>query len=167
MACDPRRILDDAAAALQSSAAERGVELETRIERGVPSMVTTDPMRVAQILVNLIAHAVRSSEAGAVRLNVRHESRANGKFLEIDVVDSGLGMSEEQLTKIFQPFSPADSSMRRRFGGTGLGLFISKSLTELLGGSLLASSSPGAGSTFHLSLPLADFTGSFAAKVGH
>ena len=88
-----------------------------------------------------------------MRLCVRQESRENGKVLEIDVVDTGMGMSDAQVARLFQPFFQTDSTMTRRLGGTGLRLTISKSLTELLGGSLCVTSSPGAGSTFHVSVP--------------
>ena len=151
--CDPRRIVDDAVCALQLRAEERGIVLTTEFAGDVPAVIHTDPTRLRQVLVNLIGNAVKLTETGSVRICSRHQSSAAGTFLEIDVVDTGIGMSEEQVARLFQPFSQADSSTTRRFGGTGFGLCISKNLTELLGGTLTVRSVPGAGSTFHVSVP--------------
>ena len=152
--CDPRSVVDDAVCALRLRAGERGIAIETEFADNVPALVHTDPTRLRQVLVNLIGNAVKFTETGSVRVCSRYSFQDDGR-LEIDVVDTGIGMSEEQVARLFQPFAQADSSTTRRFGGTGLGLCISKNLAELLGGTLTVTSIPGAGSTFHVSVPTA------------
>jgi signal transduction histidine kinase len=151
---DPRRIVDDAVCALQLRAEERGIAIEMEFAGNVPALIHTDPTRLRQVLVNLIANAVKFTEAGSVRICSRYSTSGGGR-LEIDVIDTGIGMSEEQVARLFQPFGQADSSTTRRFGGTGLGLCISKNLAELMGGTLTVTSIPGAGSTFHVTVPTA------------
>ncbi len=123
------------------------------IESAVPSHVTTDSLRVRQILGNLLSNAMKFTSAGSVAVRADLVPATNPPMLRIAVSDSGIGMSAEALARLFQPFMQADSSTTRRFGGTGLGLSISHKLAALLGGDLTASSAPGKGSTFTLTLP--------------
>jgi Amt family ammonium transporter len=115
----------------------------------IPERIQSDPMRLKQILINLIGNAIKFTESGSVRVVTRCIKRGSGKsHLQFEVIDTGIGMTEKQLERLFQPFSQADSSTTRQFGGTGLGLTISKRLTEALGGSLSVDSVLNQGSTF-------------------
>ena len=153
VACSPWQIVCDVVGLLKVQAAGKGLEL--RVERAgpIPKTIQSDPIRLRQILVNLIGNAIKFTEAGEVRVVVGLVSDpAKGTQLRIEVIDTGVGMAEEQLAKLFRPFSQADSSTTRRFGGTGLGLTISKRLAELLGGDLHVASAIGQGSTFTLTV---------------
>ncbi|MCX7365238.1 MAG: ATP-binding protein, partial [Alphaproteobacteria bacterium] len=109
-----------------------------------------------QILFNLLGNAIKFTEAGEIRIGARALSTGNGRVsLALSVADSGIGMSEEQMARLFQPFVQADSSTTRRFGGTGLGLSIVRHLAELMGGDATVESVPGKGSTFTVTLDLA------------
>ncbi|MFN3751226.1 MAG: ATP-binding protein [Thiobacillus sp.] len=116
----------------------------------LPANVTTDPVRAKQILLNIISNAIKFTEQGQVTLRVRHD--AMGGRLVIEVTDTGIGISAEQLVRLFQAFSQADASTTRRFGGTGLGLALSKQLAEMLGGGICVDSAPGRGSRFTVTL---------------
>ncbi|QOY96681.1 response regulator [Massilia sp. UMI-21] len=153
----------------------KGVELIFRVGAGVPQRLVGDPLRLAQVLVNLTGNAVKFTERGeivvAVEVVGREEQGGKGRIsLEFSVTDTGIGMSEEQIGRLFQSFSQADSSTTRKYGGTGLGLSISRQLVELMGGRIAASSTPGAGSRFAFTMPLevdADETGAQpAAMIG-
>jgi signal transduction histidine kinase len=110
----------------------------------------SDPTRLRQILINLLSNAAKFTEGGSVRLEVE---RTGGAF-RFRVADTGIGMNEEQLARVFEPFQQADTSTTRKHGGTGLGLTISSRLCRLLGGVLQAESRPGEGSTFTATLPV-------------
>jgi signal transduction histidine kinase/CheY-like chemotaxis protein len=133
-------------------ATEEGLEFGLHLLTPIPAVVRTDPVRLRQILLNLVGNAIKFTEAGSVRILVRYDARAAPPRLAVDVVDTGIGMSAEQMALIFQPFQQADPSMSRRYGGTGLGLAICRPLAEALGGTLSARSVLGEGSTFTLSL---------------
>jgi len=137
---------------LQPAAAERGLIMSLAYDPTLPPVIKGDPARLRQVLLNLAGNAVKFTERGAVRIEV---SRANDAQVKISVVDSGIGITAEQLDRLFRRFTQADSSTTRRYGGTGLGLAISKTLVELMGGTIGALSHPGMGSTFWLTLPLA------------
>jgi CheY-like chemotaxis protein/anti-sigma regulatory factor (Ser/Thr protein kinase) len=112
----------------------------------------TDPTRLKQILINLVSNSIKFTERGTVRLDARATLTDSRWHLKFSVRDTGIGMTQEQLEKLFQPFVQADSSMSRRFGGTGLGLAISRRLAKMLGGEIEVESRPGMGSVFHLTL---------------
>lgn len=112
-------------------------------------MCLSDPLRIAQILVNLLSNAVKFTERGGITLEVGRE----GESLVFSVIDTGIGMTTEQLATVFAPFEQADNSTTRRFGGTGLGLAITRRIVELMGGTLSAESQAGAGSRFEVRLP--------------
>jgi signal transduction histidine kinase/CheY-like chemotaxis protein len=116
--------------------------------------VTTDPMRLRQCLLNLLSNAGKFTEDGTVTLQVHRESRRDGDWIVFRVIDTGIGMSADQLDLVFQPFKQADTSTTRRYEGTGLGLTISRKLMALLGGSVTAQSQSGEGSTFTLEIPV-------------
>ncbi len=133
---------------MQVRAAESGVRFGVEFEGPVPETLRSDPKRLRQVLVNLVGNALKFTKDGAVRLVVSHR----GNQVVFDVIDTGIGMTEEQVAQLFQPFHQADASVTRRFGGTGLGLAISHRLALMLGGEISVVSEAGAGSTFTLKL---------------
>lgn len=144
-------MLDDCVALFQRRAHERGLSLTFAFDGPLPERFTSDPVRVRQVLVNLIGNAVKFTSSGSVRVVARLLEATPTRpqpALEISVRDTGIGMDEATLARLFRPFTQADNSTTRRFGGTGLGLTIARSLSRMLGGDLVASSSPGQGSTF-------------------
>lgn len=136
------------------AAAKKGLELVFNIDPLVPPILVGDPLRVAQILVNLISNATKFSSVGriVVRLELADRQPDDSVTLYFSVCDTGIGMSTAQLSNLFHPFTQADSSTTRRYGGTGLGLAICQRLAHLLGCEIHASSTPGQGSTFSFCL---------------
>ncbi|MFO1409096.1 MAG: ATP-binding protein [Steroidobacteraceae bacterium] len=147
---------------LATSADARGTRLLSSVAADVPWRCVGDPVRLRQVLVNLVANAVKFTEGGSVRLDVACSGRARAGGAEgparasmaFTVTDTGVGMSPEIVRKLFRPFSQGDSSTTRRFGGTGLGLSIVKELVGLMRGTIGVDSRPGMGSTFRVSVPL-------------
>lgn len=139
-------------------AKERMLDIVVAREAGVPNILRGDPLRLRQILTNLLGNAIKFTKQGGVSLNVR-SIQTNGEDVKLDfcVKDSGIGMSAAQLATLFQPFVQADNSITRRFGGTGLGLTISRNLARLMDGDIRVDSEAGAGSEFHfeVTLPIA------------
>ena len=132
---------------------DKGVDLLYEIGDGVPSSVRGDPTRLRQVLVNLLGNAVKFTERGEVVLGVRAELLPDGRAeLSFSVRDTGIGISPEGMSRLFQSFSQVDASTTRRFGGTGLGLVISKRLAELMGGRMWVESEIGQGSTFSFTI---------------
>ncbi len=134
-------------------AREKALRFETRIGEGVPPFLTGDALRLGQILLNLAGNAVKFTERGGVSIDVVRAAEdtspdAQSVLLEFRVHDSGIGLSREQIDRLFQPFSQADASNTRKHGGTGLGLAIVKQLVELMGGRIWVESTVGRGSTF-------------------
>jgi len=131
-------------------AEHKGLAFRCEVDSEVADEVTGDPMRLRQILLNLTANAIKFTPAGAVAVSVRSEARdGNGAILRFTVKDTGIGIPLEKQKEIFAPFTQADNSTTRNFGGTGLGLTISRHLAEVLGGRLWVESEPGKGSSFH------------------
>ena len=150
VALDVPALMEDVRAIVNERAAEKGLTLEVATDRSVPKWILGDPMRMRQVLINLMNNAVKFTLHGGVLIRVERQ----GEFLAFSVRDSGVGMDEAALGRLFKPFSQADASVARRFGGTGLGLTISKELIETMGGEIRVESQPGLGSTFSFSLPL-------------
>jgi two-component system, sensor histidine kinase and response regulator len=145
-----RDALEDTMRVLAPRAHQKGVELACHIHPDVPDALVGDPLRLRQIIVNLVGNAIKFTDHGEVVLGVKTESRRNGNAqLRFSVADTGIGIPPEKQTVIFEAFSQADSSTTRRYGGTGLGLAISAQLVELMGGGISVESHPGRGSTFH------------------
>ena len=145
-----RDVLDRAVAPLAFGARRKGLEFECRVAADTPDPLEGDPVRLRQILVNLVGNALKFTNAGFIRVEVAVESRAAARVrLRFSVSDSGIGVPPERLATIFDPFEQADSSISRSFGGTGLGLTICARLASLMGGRIWAESSPGEGSAFH------------------
>jgi CheY-like chemotaxis protein/nitrogen-specific signal transduction histidine kinase len=158
--CSLAAIVRDTISLMRVPAQSKGLTLSVEFEGPIPESIHTDSRRLRQVLLNLLGNAVKFTEAGQVRMVVRlDQSEPTLPMVVIDVIDSGVGLTEEQLTRVFEPFIQADSSTSRRFGGTGLGLAISKSLAEKLGGSLAAESRYGQGSTFRLRIDAGSLAG--------
>ncbi|HYE00236.1 MAG TPA: ATP-binding protein [Alphaproteobacteria bacterium] len=145
-------LVEGVAELLAARAAEKGLELVVRLDPALPQTVSGDPTRLRQILLNLVGNAVKFTESGHVAVAAAPDGPGRVRFA---VSDTGIGMTPEQIAGLFRPFAQADMSTTRRFGGTGLGLSICRRLAELMAGRIEVSSSPGAGSTFTLALPLA------------
>ena len=134
---------------LEFVAHEKGLQLSASVRPEVPDQLIGDPHRLRQVLLNLINNGVKFTKAGSVRVQVRlEEEHAGAATIRFDVVDTGIGLSREQQSLIFEPFRQADGSVTRKYGGTGLGLAICARLVELQGGSMSVLSSIGEGSTF-------------------
>ncbi len=133
----------------------RHVELVFRVAPGVPTMLVGDALRLGQVLVNLTGNAVKFTEQGEIVVAVDVVERdADALVLRFSVSDTGIGMSQEEMGRLFQSFSQVDGSITRRYGGTGLGLSISRQLVDLMGGAIKASSTPGVGSCFSFTVRL-------------
>ena len=131
-------------------AQEKGLELRFEVKPEVPQDLIGDPLRLNQVLVNLLGNAVKFTEAGSISVTIELAERQGDRIkLAVAVKDTGIGMTEEQSGKLFQAFSQADTSTTRKFGGTGLGLIISKRIVELMEGEIWLESAPGVGTTFH------------------
>ncbi len=146
--CSLRQLAADVIATMQVKADAKGLLLSAEFKENVSDRILTAPIRLRQILVNLIGNAIKFTETGSVRVVVRNEASSNGQKLRFDIIDTGIGIEEDQIRLLFQPFSQVDGSARRRFGGTGLGLAISKRLAQMLGGDITVSSTAGRGTTF-------------------
>ncbi|CAO3419769.1 ATP-binding protein [Azospirillum endophyticum] len=149
-------LVEGVAETLAPAAATKGLALLTYVDPAIPQALQGDPVRLRQILFNLAGNAIKFTEAGRVVLRADLEMGTGIEpLLRIAVSDTGIGIAEATHRRLFQPFTQAESSTARRFGGTGLGLSISRRLAELMGGEIGLESTPGAGSTFWLRLPLA------------
>jgi PAS domain S-box-containing protein len=151
--CSPWQILTDLGVVMRVRTDSKGLPLYFETEGLLPDSILTDPTRLRQILINLVGNAVKFTENGEVRVKTQLvQAEGCDPVLQIDVIDTGIGMTPEQMAVIFRPFTQADSSTSRRFGGTGLGLTISKRLASLLGGDITVTSEAGKGSTFRVTI---------------
>jgi signal transduction histidine kinase/CheY-like chemotaxis protein len=140
---------------LSPKAAEKGLELLTTVDETARRTWSGDPTRLRQVLLNFVGNAIKFTDRGTVTLTARcHEDEANGAWLRIEVVDTGIGISTAAQQLLFKKFTQADQSITRRFGGTGLGLAIAKELVEAMRGEVGVESQPGMGSRFWFALPL-------------
>ena len=150
-----RNLFDDTLAPMRHIAQERNLKLESQFDPDLPSHILIDGLRLRQILTNLLSNALKFTSEGGVEVLVEKQ----GQEFEILIRDTGLGMTDEQLQRIFSAFGQADGSITRQFGGTGLGLTITQSFVRMMGGQITVSSQPGEGSTFRVTLPLNEHTG--------
>jgi CheY-like chemotaxis protein/HPt (histidine-containing phosphotransfer) domain-containing protein len=157
--CSPYQLVFQVVAPLRVRAQEKGISVEFEAATGIPETVTTDPLRFRQILTNLIGNAIKFTQSGGVKLVVRLDESSSAPQLIIDVIDTGTGMAQEALERIFDPFAQADASVARQFGGTGLGLSISRRLVEALDGSIRVTSELGIGSVFTVTVPTGPLKG--------
>ena len=153
--CDLPDLVAQAVCLTKPDAVKKGLDFKVEVDGPIPRHVHTDPLRVRQILVNLISNARRFTDDGSITLRVAWkppQGAGENCTILFSVMDSGIGMSGEQMSQLFRPFCQAEASTSRRFGGTGLGLVICKSLANLLGGDIAVESQPGKGSTFTVSI---------------
>lgn len=150
---DPRALLADTVATHADRARAQGLELTSYVADGVPDRVVTDRVRVFQVLTNLVDNALKFTESGTVRLELRGHGEGDGDGVCFSVVDTGIGIRTEDHDLVFDLFRQVDGSMTRAYGGTGMGLTICRQLAAALGGTVTLVSSPGTGSTFALHLP--------------
>ena len=152
---DLDKVLENVGNLMSEKASAKGLELIFEVEPTVSTHFRGDPLRLGQILINFCNNAVKFTDKGEVAVQVRVlEDTADCQFVEFSVSDTGIGMSEAQIERLFQAFEQADASTTRKYGGTGLGLAISKQLTELMGGQVSVKSEPGKGSTFRFTARL-------------
>ncbi len=148
LACSPLAVVEDVVSLMKVRAEAKGLSLEVVHAGPIPRVINTDPFRLKQILINLVGNAIKFTETGSVRI-VTELAGTDGKEpkLRLQVIDTGVGMTEQQSKRVFTPFLQGDSSTTRRFGGTGLGLTIAKRTARLLGGDVTIHSVLGKGST--------------------
>jgi CheY-like chemotaxis protein len=153
---NPFRVLEDLSNVVGIGAAQKNIELLFTVGPEIPAALIGDPLRLGQILVNLTNNAIKFTDSGEVVVSVTSVSKspdATTADLRFTIEDTGIGMNADQLSHLFQPFSQADSSTSRRYGGTGLGLVICKRLVEMMGGRIEINSAPGKGSRFEFVIP--------------
>jgi signal transduction histidine kinase/DNA-binding NarL/FixJ family response regulator len=152
--CDPCRVVGEVASLMRPRAQEKRLSFDVRFETPLPRAILGDPTRLRQVLINLVGNAVKFTSKGGVRVALRlDDAPGREPVLRLEVRDTGVGMTPEQLARIFQPFAQADGSTTRQFGGTGLGLTICRRLARLMGGEIEVETAPGEGSRFTLVLP--------------
>lgn len=158
---DLRHLIEDITELIRIRTEPKGVDLRIEWPDRAPDFVVSDPDRIRQILLNLLGNAAKFTHVGSVTARVSFsgsvaaQTGAEG-MIYLSIIDTGIGMTQDQLERIFQPFEQADNSTTRIYGGTGLGLAICKRLTDRLGGSITVESSPGEGSAFHVRIPTLD-----------
>jgi signal transduction histidine kinase/CheY-like chemotaxis protein len=152
-------LIAESCALVLPGAHKKGLEVNVRVDQDLPGWLEGDATRLRQVLINLLSNAVKFTSKGHVTVHASGTPTANNmSLIRVAVTDTGIGIDEETLGRLFQPFTQADNSTARKYGGTGLGLTISAQLIEMMGGTIGAESVPGEGSTFafELELPLAD-----------
>ena len=155
-----REFIEELVRMFGPSAAQKGIDLRWSVDERVPMTVVSDPLRLRQMLTNLIGNAVKFTDQGGVHVHVTsssdHEASADAATtLRLEVRDTGIGIPDETAGRLFSPFTQADASTTRKYGGTGLGLAITRQLAQLLGGQIDFTSTPGQGSIFWITLPVA------------
>ena len=149
--CDLVALLADVASMMTARARTKDLILNLDVIHPTPRIIRTDSLRLKQILLNLVGNAIKFTEKGEVRIRLSHELTEHGRgTLRVEVSDTGIGMPQEQISRLFQPFMQADSSTTRRHGGSGLGLTVSRRLARILNGDIVVRSKEGVGSTFAL-----------------
>ena len=153
-----RACIEETLDLMAARAFEKNLDLVSDIDNQIPELIEGDPLRLRQVLTNLISNAVKFTKAGNVSVQVRaisskmEDDRRSQLRLQFSVCDTGIGISPESLSRLFKPFAQAEASTAHKYGGTGLGLAISKRLVELMGGKIWAESVPESGSTFHFTI---------------
>ena len=153
---DPREVAESVAEMFAQRAAAKGIELVLKISTDIPGLVLGDANRLRQILINLAGNAFKFTLKGQIRIGVELIKGHDANWLTFSVADTGIGISPENQKKLFQKFSQVDDSSTRKFGGTGLGLTISKKLVEMMGGGIMLKSAEGKGSVFTFNFPCSE-----------
>ena len=162
-----RDVMHQLAAIMSMAAEKKNIELIINVDPAVPPVLIGDPHRLNQILINFISNAIKFTEKGEVTVSVSCDNKHDQVQLRFAVADTGIGISPEQQERLFSPFIQADSSITRKFGGTGLGLTISRRLVELMGGSIGMTSVLGKGSEFSATIPFAIGKDTQASEAHH
>ncbi len=152
--CSVSAILHDARSIVENAAAKKGITVDLRIAESVPAWIVGDPTRLKQVLINLVGNALKFTEHGSIVISAEVSEREGEKSLGLEVRDTGIGIAREKLATVFEKFTQADNSTTRRYGGSGLGLSITRDLVALMGGSIGVESEYGIGSTFRLAIPV-------------
>ncbi len=159
-ACQPCPIIAEVASLMRVRAEAKGLPFKIEYIGAIPETIQSDPTRLRQILINLVGNAIKFTETGAVRLVTSFVECGGVPCLQFDVIDTGRGMTQEQVANLFQPFTQADNSTTRKFGGTGLGLTISKRFAEALGGNITVPTTElGVGTTFRTKIATGSLVG--------
>jgi PAS domain S-box-containing protein len=156
---EAHRIIHEVLQVLSIKAQEKGITLNFKAQTPLPQRIKTDPTRFRQIIFNLVGNAIKFTEKGSVTLTCRFEKTGAGPRLISEITDTGIGIPQDKIEAVFDPFTQADSAVNRRFGGTGLGLSISREFARALGGDISAESRHGKGSTFTVMLMTGDLEG--------
>ena len=161
--CEVHQVVLDVARIMNVKADEKGIALRVVFDSALPRCVHSDPAKLRQVFTNLVGNAIKFTATGEVRISVRMQGASAAdpanRLMQIDIADSGIGIPQNRLESIFEPFVQAEASTTRQFGGTGLGLTISRRFARALGGDVVASSQPGSGSVFHVSFATGDLAG--------
>jgi len=153
---EPYRIIFEVIQMLSVKAREKDLSLRFSASGPLPQKIESDPARVRQIIYNLVGNAIKFTERGGITLACSHRKESDRSLLQIDIIDTGIGVPPHRQENIFDPFEQADSSVTRQFGGTGLGLSISREFARALGGNITLASTVGEGSTFSVTLATGD-----------
>ncbi|HCO21901.1 MAG TPA: hybrid sensor histidine kinase/response regulator, partial [Gimesia maris] len=158
--CSPQTIVEEVLELVQVRAEAKGLKLEASYQFPLPAEIHSDPTRIRQILINLIGNAIKFTEVGTICLDTSFLENPGGEpQVQFTVIDQGIGMTESQMAGLFRPFSQADSSTTRKYGGTGLGLTICKRLTDVLGGDISVTSKLNQGSQFSATVKTGNLEG--------
>lgn len=160
ISCSPMEIVADVASLMRGRALEKSLQFTVKYDGPLPKTIQSDPTRLRQILLNLCGNGIKFTKQGEVKIVIRlvRESQERA-LLQFDVIDTGIGLTAEQKARVFEPFTQADNSTTRHFGGTGLGLTISRRLARMLGGDLTVQSESGRGSCFSVSVETGSLEG--------
>ncbi|MBN1788812.1 MAG: response regulator [Sedimentisphaerales bacterium] len=152
--CDIRALLAAIESTMNPSAKHKNLEFKIECADDVPTAIFTDPAKIRQCLINIVSNAIKFTEQGYVKISARKISQQDGQFVEFEVSDTGIGIPPDKLDSVFDAFTQADGSTTRKYGGTGLGLTITKQMAGLIGGQVSAESEVGKGSKFKLVMPM-------------
>jgi signal transduction histidine kinase len=160
-------LIADVVKTIEPLAARNGNQVAVHCDTGIGTM-HADQMRLRQTLLNLMSNANKFTERGAITIDARHRQENSGDWITLSVTDTGIGMTPEQMGKLFQEFSQASSTTASKYGGTGLGLVISRRFCQMMGGDITVESEPARGSTFTIRLPrIVDASKEVAANPAH
>jgi len=157
--CAPNLLVREVITVLRVKAREKEIFLEFAAEGEIPATIQSDPTYLRRIITNLVGNSLKFTESGGVRVTLKLVDTGGKPQLSFDITDTGIGISPERMDSMFDPFTQADSSVTRKFGGTGLGLTISRRFARAMGGDIVATSVPGEGSTFTVTVDTGSLTG--------